>query len=288
MSKTIMLIHGAWLTPASWDLFRARYEAQGYTVLAPPWPFEDRPIEDLRRSPHPNLGKLTIRKIVDHYEDLIRELHEPPILIGHSIGGIVVQMLLDRGLGAVGVAIDPAPVRGVFSTPGALRAALPVFLAWKGWSRTVTMSPQHFASSFANDLPVADQRSAYERHVVPTPGRLYYQLATGVGTGVNFKNANRAPLLLIAGENDRTIEPSMVRANYKKYRGSPAVTELKSFPNRSHWLVAGPGWEEVADYALQWAVAHDRARDAASARTVASTLPLADSRTSATQEARLQ
>jgi pimeloyl-ACP methyl ester carboxylesterase len=287
MSKTILLIHGAWLTPASWDRFRARYEAQGYTTLAPPWPFEDRRIEDLRRSPHPNLGKLTIRMLVDHYENVIRELRESPILIGHSIGGIVVQMLLDRGLGAVGVAIDPAPVRGVVPTPTALRAALPVLLSWRGWNRTVTMSPKHFARSFANDLPATDQRTAYDQHVVPTPGRLYYQLATGIGTGVNFKNANRAPLLLIAGEEDRTIDASMVRANYRKYGRSSAVTEFKSFPKRTHWLIAGPGWQEVADYALQWAISHDRTRGGDAASGSAAAIPLADSRGSA-QELRPQ
>jgi pimeloyl-ACP methyl ester carboxylesterase len=288
MSKTIVLIHGAWLTPASWDLFRARYEARGFTVVAPPWPFEDRPIADLRRSPHPNLGKLTVRKLVDHYENLIRELYEPPILIGHSVGGIVVQMLLDRGLGAAGVAIDPAPVRGVFPTPRALRAALPAFLAWRGWSRTVTMTPRHFARSFANTLPPADQRTAYERHVVPTPGRLYYQLATGIGTGVNFSNATRAPLLLIAGEADQTIEPSMVRANYNRYRRSPALTELKTFPNRPHLLVASPGWEEVADYALEWAVAHDRTRRGASGADAGSAPLIADAQTARTGELPIQ
>jgi pimeloyl-ACP methyl ester carboxylesterase len=288
VSKTIVLIHGAWLTPASWDLFRARYAAQGYTTLAPPWPFEDRRIEDLRRSPHPNLGKLTVRKLVDYYENVVRELPEPPILIGHSLGGVVVQILLDRGLGAVGVAIDPAPVRGVLPTPRALRASLPVFLTWRGWGRTVTMTPEHFAWSFAHTLPAGDQRSAYEHHVVPTPGRLYYQLATGIGTRVNFANATRAPLLLIAGEDDRTIEPSMVRANYEKYRRSRAVTEFKSFPNRTHWLIAGPGWEEVADYALEWAIAHDRTRGAAGASARASTRPLADARAGAPQETRRQ
>jgi pimeloyl-ACP methyl ester carboxylesterase len=283
MSKTIVLVHGAWLTPASWDLFRTRYEAQGYTVLAPPWPFEDRRVVELRRSPHPNFAKLTVRKIVDHYENIIRELRESPILIGHSIGGMIVQMLLDRGLGAVGVAIDPAPVRGVLPTPTALRAALPVLFSWRAWDRAVTMSPAHFGRSFANDLAPADQQTAYDQHVVPTPGRLYYQLATGIGTGVNFRNGTRAPLLLIAGEGDRTVEPSMVRMSFDKYRRSSAVTELKAFPNRSHWLVASPGWEEVADHALQWAIAHDRTRDA-SARRLASTLPTADSRSTAGRE----
>jgi pimeloyl-ACP methyl ester carboxylesterase len=282
MSKTIALIHGAWLTPASWDLFRGRYESQGYTVVVPPWPFEDRRVEDLRRSPHANLGKLTIRKIVDHYENIVRGLHEPPILIGHSIGGIIVQMLLDRGLGAAGVAIDPAPVRGVLPTPTALRAALPVLLSWRAWDRAVTMSPAHFGWSFAHDLSPADQRSVYDQHVVPTPGRLYYQLATGIGTAVNFKNSTRAPLLLIAGEGDRTIAASMVRMNFNKYRRSSAVTELKTFPNRTHWLVASPGWDEIADYALQWAVAHDRTQSDPSA----STLPVADSRATAARDLR--
>jgi pimeloyl-ACP methyl ester carboxylesterase len=232
----------------------------------------------LRSAHHP--------QIADHYENLIRELREPPILIGHSLGGIIVQMLLDRGLGAAGVAIDPAPVRGVFPTPRALRAALPVFLSWRGWSRTVTMSSKHFAWSFAHTLPAADQRTVYERHIVPTPGRLYYQLATGIGTGVNFKNAARAPLLLIAGEADRTIEPAMVRANYNRYRRSPAVTELKTFPNRTHLLVASPGWEEVADYALEWAVAHDRTRGSQAQSAMAATLPLADAAASTSQEVR--
>jgi len=110
MSKTVMLIHGAWLTPAGWENFRGRYEAQSYKVLAPPWPYEDVPIEELRRSPNRELKKLTVGKIVDHYDKLVRARPEPPILIGHSYGGLVTQKLLDRGLGAAGVALDPVPI----------------------------------------------------------------------------------------------------------------------------------------------------------------------------------
>lgn len=259
MSKTVMLIHGAWLTPAVWDLFRRRYEEQGYTVVAPPWPQQDRPIAELRRSPHPDLGKLTIGTIIDHYESLIRGLPEWPIIIGHSYGGLFTQLLLDRGLGVAGVALEPVPIRGVIARPRTLLSGLPVYLAWSGWSRVLTMSFAQFAAKFAQTLPKDEKRAAYDRYVVPTPGRIYYQSALGIGTGIRARNPGRAPLLLIAGEKDRTIVPSMVWATYKKQRHALSTTAFKSFPGRSHFLIAEPGWEEVADVALRWASDHQRA-----------------------------
>jgi len=252
MSQTVVLIHGAWLTPLSFEFFRRRYEAAGHTVVVPPWPFHDRPVEELRSSPHPDLGRLTIGAIADHFDAIIRALPRPPILIGHSLGGLVVQKLLDRGLGAAGVAISPAPARGIVPTPTALRAALPNLLTWRGWSRVVYMSRDRFAWGFANTSSGIQQARIYERLVVPTSGRLYYQLAFGIGSGVAFKNPDRAPLLLIAGEKDRSVEPSMVRANHARYRRSAAVTDYMSFPNRSHFLIGADGWEEIADYAMAW------------------------------------
>ena len=258
MTKTIMFVHGAWVTPASWDLFRARHEAVGYKTIAPAWPCDDRPVSELRRSPHPDLPKLSITAIVDHYEKLIRALPEPPVLVGHSFGGLFVQLLLDRGLGAAGVAIDPAPARGILPKWNATRAAFPVLSSWNGWNRVLTMTPEQFAWGFAHTLSPAEQHAAYERHIVPTPGRIYFQALLGIGNGLNFANATRAPLLLIAGEEDRTVEASMVRATYKKHQRSTAVTEFKAFPGRTHWLIASPGWEEIADTAIAWAGKHAR------------------------------
>lgn len=258
MSKTVMFIHGAWLTPASFDQFRERYEAQGYTCVAPAWLYDDRPIAELRRSSPPGLAKLGITQIVDHYEKAIRALPEKPILMGHSFGGLIVQLLLDRGLGAAGVAIDPAPPRGVLAHPRAVWTSRSVFLTWNGWNRVLTMSQSAFNEGFGNLLPPAEQKAGYERHVIPTPGRVFYQAAFGIQTRVNYRNADRAPLLLTAGEQDRTVPLPMVRANFKKYRGSSAVTALKTFPNHSHWLIQEPGWEDVADYAIQWARSNDR------------------------------
>ncbi|MGA2549561.1 MAG: alpha/beta hydrolase [Burkholderiaceae bacterium] len=247
-----MFIHGAWVTPRCWDLFRSYYEQRGHTCLAPAWPYDDRPPRELRATPRAELSGLGVSEIVSHYEKLIRDLPEPPIIVGHSFGGLFVQLLLDRGFGAAGIAIDPGPPRWIFPTPTAFRAALFVFLKWAGWRRAVTMPFTNFQWGFAHNLSPDEQRLAYENHVVPTPGRIYYQLVLGIHTRVNFSNGRRGPLLLIGGGDDRTAPPSMTRAMYRKHRRSSASTKYLEFPGRTHWLIASPGWEEIAMAIESW------------------------------------
>jgi pimeloyl-ACP methyl ester carboxylesterase len=253
MSNTIVFIHGDWMSPASWDLFKDHYENRGYRCLAPAWPYDNRPVPDLQRSPDPKLASVGIEEIVTHYANIIKALPERAVLIGHSFGGLIVQILLDRGMGAAGIAIDPAPVRGVRIGSQALRASMPALLTWRGWKKVIKMPFKNFQRTFVENLPEDAQRRAYERHVVPTPGRIYFQNGVGIASRVNFKNPKRAPLLLIAGLNDRTVEPRTVRAAYRKYLKSPAYTKLKEFPYRTHFLIASPGWEQIADYCIEWA-----------------------------------
>jgi pimeloyl-ACP methyl ester carboxylesterase len=256
MSKTIMLVHGAYVTPDCWAQFRKFYEDRGHTVVVPAWPYFDRSVAELQRGSDPRIAALTIKDLVEHFDKLIRALPEPPILIGHSFGGLIVQMLLDRGLGAAGVAIDAGPPRGVLPSLRAIRSALPVLLAWRGWSRILTMSLKSFSTTFANTLPPYQMKATYERYIVPVPGRIFFQAALGLGNGVNFKNPKRPPLLLIAAAQDRTSTSSMVRAMHRKHKLAPSRTDIFEFPNFSHWLIAEPGWEEVAEKALKWAEAN--------------------------------
>jgi pimeloyl-ACP methyl ester carboxylesterase len=258
MSKTIVLVHGAWLTPASWDRFRGRYEAAGHTVIAPAWPLLDRPVEDLNRAPDPRLHELGIAEIVDHYDRIVRALPEPPILMGHSFGGLFVQLLLDRGLGAAGVAIDPAPPFGVPAHPRAIWSSIDVFTSWNAWNRVLTMSYHAFATTFAQTLPESEKAGTFVQHVVPCPGRLFFQAVLGMGSRVRWDNPARAPLLLVAGRLDRTVPASMVRTNFRRQQRAASVTELREFSGRSHWLCNEAGWEDVADHALTWALAHAR------------------------------
>jgi pimeloyl-ACP methyl ester carboxylesterase len=255
VTRTIVFVHGAFMSARSWDGFIARYEARGFRCVAPPWPYLDGAPQDLRRSVDPHFADLGIEDIVDHYARVVRAESEPPVLIGHSFGGLFVQMLLDRGLGAAGVAIDPAPPKGVMPGMNAVRASLPVLLGWNSWRSVRQLSLDGFRWGWVHTLDRATQEAAYDAHVVPTPGRIFMQAllapATHV-TKVNYRNGARAPLLIIAGELDRTVEANMNRDNFRRYAGSSAKTDFKEFPGRTHWICRQPGWEEVADHALAW------------------------------------
>lgn len=257
-TRTIVFVHGAWVTSACWDRFVARYQERGFRCLAPAWPYDDRPVEDLRRKPASGLAGIGVGEIVDHYAGIIAALNEPPIIVGHSFGGLFTEMLLDRGLGAAGVAIDPAPPRGVLPGPRAIASSLFVLRRWRAWKKVLTMSLPAFRATFANGMTDEEQRRAYDQHVVPTPGRVFFQAAFGAGTRVNFRNDTRAPLLITAGELDVTVTPGMCRAAARRHRRSGAVTGFVQFPGRPHWLIAAPGWEEVADHVIGWAGEHAR------------------------------
>ncbi|GAA0639752.1 alpha/beta hydrolase [Brevundimonas lenta] len=259
MSRTIMLIHGAWLNAASWEAWKARYEAKGFTVVAPDWPYDDRPPAELRASPDPRLAKVGQVAIFDHYDRIIRAMPQEPILIGHSLGGVIVQHLLDRGLGVAGVAIDPAPTPGVPLGPHAIASALPVFSDVFSGSKSKVMTRKFFGERFAQTAPRDQVDALYDRYIVPTPGKVYWDGVTGASGHITWDNPRRAPLLLIGGELDLIADASMTRGIYNKQKQAPSRTDLKIFEGRSHWTCMDAGWETVADYALDWAVENQRA-----------------------------
>jgi pimeloyl-ACP methyl ester carboxylesterase len=256
--RTIVLIHGMFMTPRSWDPFRGFFEARGYRVMTPPWPRLRGEVEDIRRDPSA-LNGLGVTEIANHYENVIRELDEPPILMGHSFGGLFVQMLLDRGLGVAGVAIDAAAPKGVLKLPWSqIRSLSPVLLNPVNNWRTVALTFEQFRYAMANTMSDIEAMESYQRNAIPVPGRLVFQagianLNPWAATRINYRNKKRAPLLLIAGSNDHIVPASVNRANFRKYRNSKAVTGFKEFSGRSHLIVAQDGWQEVAEYALAWA-----------------------------------
>lgn len=260
MQHRIIFIHGAWMTPNCWEPFASFFGARGYDWQAPAWPYHDRPVDQLRARPDPALARLGLGEITDHYARIIRQLPEPPVLIGHSFGGLVTQVLLDRGLGAAGVALDPAPPRGVIAAayPTTTRSLLRVIATPGGWRKTFHWTQREFSYAFVNTLPPAEQRRAFEQYVVPESGRLFFQNAFSFFNAntpgrVNFDNGSRAPLLIIAGTKDHIVPAAMVRATYRKYRQrSGAVTDFQEFPGRTHWLIGQPGWEEIAESVDGW------------------------------------
>lgn len=269
-ANTIVLIHGLWMTALCWENWIERYTAQGYRVIARSWPGMDGEIDELRRDPSA-IATLGITEIVNFYDQLIRGLDSSPFVIGHSFGGLITQILLDRGLGAAGVAIAPAPVKGIFFLPlSTIKVSLPALSNPANTHRAVPLTPEQFHYAFTNNLSEEASLVVYNRYAVPGPDHILFQAAFAnfnphAATAVDFHNDNRAPLLLISGGNDHVSPKSVVEANYKLYRHSRAATEYKEFPDRTHYTLGQNGWEEVADYALTWAEAHGGKRSNAAA-----------------------
>jgi pimeloyl-ACP methyl ester carboxylesterase len=257
-SKTIVLIHGLWMTPSSLDLFKAYYERRGYRVLAPAWPRLEGDVQAIRKDPSPLAG-LGVLEIADHYDKTVRTMEERPILIGHSFGGLIVQMLLDRGLGLAGVSIDGTPPRGILPLPlSTIRAAMPVLMNPLNYWNTLMLSFAQFKYAFANTMTDADARAVYEQQAIPGPGRPMFQAALAnflprAATTVNRLNYTRAPLLLISATHDNLVPAELSEKNCEMYRHSTATTDYAAFADRSHLLVAQAGWQEVAEYAIAWA-----------------------------------
>jgi pimeloyl-ACP methyl ester carboxylesterase len=261
---TIVLIHGLWLTPRSWEGWIDRYQKAGYNVIAPSWPGLEGEVEAIRQDPSP-LKRLKLKTVVDHYERIIRKLNAPPIIMGHSFGGLITQMLIDRGLGSAGVAIDSAQTAGVAVLPfSTIRAGFPILGNPFSYGRTTSLSPGQFNYAFTNELSPTESNKVYDRYSIPAANSILWDAALALlnpkaSSKVNYANSNRAPLLFIAGGNDHIVPPAINKSNVRKYvKKSSAVTDYREFPNRTHHTVGQKGWEEVADFAIQWANMHAR------------------------------
>jgi pimeloyl-ACP methyl ester carboxylesterase len=260
MQPPIVLIHGLWLTARSWEGWKARFEQRGHEVLVPTWPRMEGEVEAIRRDPS-ILNGLGIAEVVDHFDAIIRGLDTPPVIMGHSTGGLVTELLLDRGLGAAGVGLSPAPVRGVLRLPPALlRTVFPALRNPANRKNTVPLTPKQFHRGFTNTMNDEDAEVAYERYYVPAPGRVVFQAAFAnlnphALTKVDFHKADRAPLLVLGNDQDQTIPASVSKEAAQRQAKSKTVVDYKEFVGRPHFPAA-PGWEAVADYALDWANGH--------------------------------
>jgi pimeloyl-ACP methyl ester carboxylesterase len=247
----LVLIHGAWLSSGSWENFADYFRGRGYAVSAPEWPRKHGDVEEIRESADEVEG-LGLNEIVDHYESLIRELDEPPVLIGHSYGGLIVELLLDRGLGRAGVAMSPAPPKGILVLPfSTLKAAAPALAHPSRWHGVVPLTLEEFTYGFVNTFSPEDAAAAYEKYAVPETGQIFYEAGFAnfhlhPPTEVHFKSADRAPLLIVGAEKDHTVPASLSHKQYEKYEQSEAQTDYIEFPGRPHLMMVAEGWEEIA------------------------------------------
>ncbi|HTS97243.1 MAG TPA: alpha/beta fold hydrolase [Streptosporangiaceae bacterium] len=256
-ARPVVFVHGLWLHATSWEPWLEFFRDAGYAPTAPGWPGTADTVEETRREPGRVAGQ-GIDEVVGHYAEVIRGLDAPPVVIGHSFGGLIAQRLLGQDLAAAAVAIDAAPIKGVLVLPAsALRVASIALRKPANRHQAVSLTPEQFRYGFGNALPAQESADLYERWTVPSPGRPLFEAAFANFTPhspakVNTANRTRGPLLLIAGGQDHTVPAAITTATRKLYHKSPAVTDFRDFTDRGHSLTIDHGWAEIAQYSLDW------------------------------------
>ena len=253
--QPVVFVHGLWLLPSSWDRWAAVFEEAGYTTLTPGWPDDPETVAEANAKPEVFAHK-TVGQVADHFDEVIRGLKKKPAIIGHSFGGLLVQILAGRGLASATVAIDAAPFRGVLPLPfSALKSAWPVLGNPANTKRAIPLTFEQFRFGFANAVSEEEAKELYETFAVPASGVPLFQAATAnlnpwTEAKVDTDNPERGPLLIISGEKDNTVPRAIADASFKRQQRNMGVTEFVEIPNRGHALTIDSGWRTVADTSL--------------------------------------
>jgi pimeloyl-ACP methyl ester carboxylesterase len=253
----VVFIHGLWLHATSWGPWIDLFQHAGYEPTAPGWPYEPRTVAAARAQPD-LVANIGIDEAAQHFTSIIDQLSTPPVLIGHSFGGLLAEKLLGEGVGAAAVAIDPAQIKGVLPLPlSQLRAGLPALRNPANRHRAISLTKKEFRFGFGNAVTEEESDELYESWTIPSPARPLFQTAAAnfslhSPAAVETANQDRGPLLLISGLEDHTVPDVVTRSTLKQYRKSDSVTELMQFPGRGHSLTVDHGWPEVAEAVLMW------------------------------------
>ena len=249
-SKTIVLIHGNFVTNNSWSEWKRHYEQKGYTVYTPVNPGHEGNPADLRANVHPDLVKTGFIDVVNNIAKLIDSLPEKPLIIGHSMAGMVTMKLIEMGKGAAGVSIDGAPPKNVFPPFQTLKTVLPAFGFFSS-AKYFMGSRKWYDYAFFNTLPGAEKEKAFEKFAVPESYKVSRELVLNSFSNIDFKKAH-APLLFIGGGSDNIFPPNLTKTIAGKYKDASSRVDLQIFEGKSHFICGEAGWEKVADYILDW------------------------------------
>jgi len=253
--RTILFIHGLWIHASSWAEWMKFFNDNGYETLNPGWPGDLPTVAECRNNPG-SIANKGVKEIAGQYQKIAAGLAELPIIIGHSFGGLLTQILMGRGAGAAGIAIDPAPMKGVWQLPfSALKASFPVLGNPFNLKKAVSLTFDQFRYGFANAIPEDEGKEIFDKWTIPAPARPLFQAATasfaGTETQVNTSNTTRGPVLITGGGKDHIAPPVLGKASQKKYN-SIVVTDFQLFPDRGHSLILDHGWKDVAAFSLEW------------------------------------
>ena len=257
MPASVVFIHGLWIHSVSWQPWQELFDKQGYRTLAPGWPGDGDTVGDTRAHPDRVAG-FGVEAVTDSYAEVINKLDEPPIVVGHSFGGLIAQKLLDRDLAAAAVCISPAPIKGIRAVPfSLLRSSFPVLKSPGNRRKAVALTAAQFAYSFGNAIPPDEAAELHRALTIPSPGLPLFEASTAnfrrsSPTAVDTRRDGRGPLLLIANGKDHTVPAVVVRGAQRLYARGGSPAELRTYEDRGHSAPFDHGWRELADDTLGW------------------------------------
>ncbi|MHA3789704.1 alpha/beta hydrolase [Flavobacterium hauense] len=252
--KKVIFITGAFVSHACWNNWIEYFDEHGYEAIAPPWPFKDGVARVLRdRQPYDSgLASLTLKEVIDHYVAIVRQMDEKPIIIGHSLGGLIAQILINRELGVAGAAIHPIPPQGILPYEFKfLRSTWGVLGLFTSLKKTYMMSFKEFQRAFVNSMALDKQLVDYDKYAIPESKRVARGGLTSMAA-VDF-NKEHPPLLITSGGIDNLIPVHLIKRNFRRYKQNNSITDYREFPLSNHSVLTQPeSWKLEADFVLDW------------------------------------
>lgn len=256
----VVFIHGLWLHTSAWQPWVDLFSQKGFAPVAPGWPNEPDTVAAARANAEVVAG-FGIDEVTAHFAEIVAAQPQPPVIVGHSFGGLIAQKLAGLGYGRATVAISPTQIKGVKPLPFAqLRSGFPALGKPGNKKGAVALTAKQFRYALGNAIDEAQSDRLFNAYAIPSPGRPIFEAAfanfhKNSPAAVNTSSESRGPLLLISGQKDHTVPDVVTRASFKRYGNSTAVTDLKQFADRGHSLVIDDGWRVIADYVLGWLAA---------------------------------
>lgn len=251
LPKSIVFITGTFLSSNCWDEWKLYFESNRYHCVAPAWPSKEAPSEELRnRNPDPAIASTRFADLMDYFTSIVSSLSDKPILIGHSLGGLIVQLLLERGLGAAGVAIHSFPPSGVgarFFFQKTIWKAMGFFTSTR---ETYMISYKRWKYTIANGMDAEQRKQLYYLYAIPESKLVIRDVFRPVAK-VKFGNV-QAPLLFTAGGQDQIVPASLNYNNYRKYKMASSITGFKEFKEHNHLVFGEEWWRGEAEFILYW------------------------------------
>jgi len=251
-TKWIIFITGAFIGNNCWDEWKLFFENRGYRCKAPAWPNKIASPEELRnRHPDSAIASNRLNNLTEYFAEFVKAIPEEPILIGHSIGGLIVELLLQRGFGIAGIAIHSFPSAGAIEFNFTLLKALLTPMAFfSSPQKSYMISFKKWKNTIANGMTCEMQKQSFYLFAIPE-SKLIIRDAFKSAAKINFSK-DRPPLLLISGSRDKVIPASLIFANYEKYKSGKSITDYRDFKGRNHLLFKHPSWKDELEFILFW------------------------------------